>query len=74
MISLTERMQFHAELRAYAQEREFKPGWAAFKFKEKFGQMPPWSWNTEPIAPPSLATRRWVQSRYIAWRKATERA
>jgi hypothetical protein len=30
--------------------------------------------SRRPLAPPSLATRRWVTSKWIAWRKATERA
>ena len=35
-----EPKQFLAELRCYAQDHGYKDGWAAFKFKEKFGHMP----------------------------------
>lgn len=30
-----------------ARAKGFKPGFAAFKFKEKFGRWPPYAWNTE---------------------------
>lgn len=30
-----------------ARSRGFKPGMAAFKFKEKFGRWPPWAWSQE---------------------------
>lgn len=30
-----------------ARSRGFKPGMASFKFKEKFGRWPPWSWSTD---------------------------
>ncbi len=33
-----------------ARSRGFKPGMAAFKFKEKFGKWPPWAWSQETKA------------------------
>jgi superfamily II DNA or RNA helicase len=68
-----DRAVFYAELRGVAAERNFKGGWAAHKFRDKFGDWPPYAWNNDPAATPSLETRRWVQSRFIAWRKARER-
>lgn len=65
-----ERMAFYLELRGLAAERGYKSGWAAVNFREKFGAFPPWAWNDLPAALPGLVTRRWVQSRMIAWRKA----
>ena len=44
--------RFHAQLRGLASERGYKPGWAAHKFKEKFGAFPPWDWNRLPLEPP----------------------
>lgn len=67
------RQQFHAELRAIADERGYKPGWAAMKFKERYGEWPAWPWNDLPTAEPTDATRRWVKSRAIAWAKAQQR-
>jgi superfamily II DNA or RNA helicase len=61
---------FFAELRRYAAERGFKPGWAAYKFRERYGDWPPRRWSTMPMVAPSRATRGWLLSRYIAWRKS----
>ena len=40
----------HADLRSRS-ERDYKPGWAAHKYKEKFGTWPPWGATPEPIPP-----------------------
>ena len=73
-IGVKEREQFHSELRHHAHSKGFRPGWAAHKYKEKFGVFPPWDWNQKPAAPPSVTTQRWLQSRNIAWRRARDRA
>jgi superfamily II DNA or RNA helicase len=69
-----DRAVFYAELRGYAAEHHFKTGWAAHKFRERFGGFPPWAWNADPVVPPSRSTRGWIRSRYIAWRKARGRS
>ena len=70
-----DRLAFFLELRGFVAERGFKPGFAAHKFKEKFGgSFPPWAWNDLPPAMPSRATRGWLQSRRIAHAKAAEKA
>jgi superfamily II DNA or RNA helicase len=67
-----DRMAFYLEARGYAAEHGFKPGFAAHKFREKFGgDFPPWRWNDLPPAMPTRATRGWMQSRRIAYAKAT---
>jgi hypothetical protein len=53
-------------------ERGYRDGWAAYKFKEKFGDWPPTRYAT-PL-PPDDATCAWVRSRAIAYRKAIEKA
>jgi len=63
-----ERAQWHAMLLWIASERNYKPGWAAHKFKEKFGAFPAWGSNPEPI-PPTPEVRSWVRSRLIAYVK-----
>ena len=45
-----DRAAFHAELRGYAAERGYKAGWAAHKYREKYGTFPPFAWNGEPAA------------------------
>lgn len=41
---------FYASAVNLARSRGFKPGMAAFKFKEKFGRWPTWSWSQETKA------------------------
>jgi DNA repair protein RadD len=51
------RQAWHAQLRAIAQLRGYKPGWVAHKYREKFGTFPSWGSTPEPIAPPVLPHR-----------------
>lgn len=66
-----EKRRFWAQLAWIGDERGYKPGWAAHKFKEKFGHWPP----RIPIIPeaPEPAVRAWVRSRQIAYAKARAR-
>jgi DNA repair protein RadD len=54
-----------------ANERGYKPGWVAYKFKEKFGAFPPWGRMPNPI-PPTPEVKSWVRSRMIAFARARE--
>jgi len=65
-----ERITFYNELRSIEWDRCYKRGWAAHKYKEKFGSFPPWAWNERPTCPPSDTTLSWVRSRQIAFAKA----
>jgi hypothetical protein len=67
-----ERMRWHAMLAHIANERGYKPGWAAYKYKEKFGHWPA-SRAVHPIEP-SHEVLSWVRSRNIAWAKARQKA
>ena len=66
--TLADMAHFHAEVCWIVRERGYSPGWAAHKFRERFGVWPndPRIKFAEP-APPSLKTRNWVRSRAIAW-------
>jgi DNA repair protein RadD len=66
-VPLETRRSFYGQLRGFAAERGHKSGWAAHKFKEKFGTFPPWDWNQLPHEAPEPATRSWIRSRTIAW-------
>jgi superfamily II DNA or RNA helicase len=66
-----ERERWHAMLVWIADERGYKPGWAAYKFKEKFGAWPPWGAKPEPI-PPTPEIRSWVRSRMIAYARRSD--
>jgi hypothetical protein len=67
-----DRLAFFAELRGVAAENGYRAGWCAHKFREKFGDWPPRSWESTPLAQPSVETRRWIKSRTIAWLKSRE--
>jgi len=67
-----ERRDFFQQLRAVAQMRGYKNGWAAHKFKDKFGTFPPWAYNDLPPVAPTDALLRWVRSRNIAYAKRQE--
>jgi hypothetical protein len=69
-----DRVALHGELRGLALEKGYRQGWIAHQYKAKFGSFPPFAWNDNPALEPSLATRRWVKSRQIAWAKAQEKA
>jgi DNA repair protein RadD len=68
------RVDFFQQLRAVQQMRGYKKGWAAHKFKDKFGTFPPWAYNDLPPAIPTDAVLRWVRSRQIAFAKARNAA
>jgi DNA repair protein RadD len=67
MPSVFDQAEFFAELRGCAAERGYAPGWAAHKFRERFGVWPKHTLvrNAEPRQP-SLKTRNWIVSRQIA--------
>jgi superfamily II DNA or RNA helicase len=72
--SETDRISFFQQLRSVQQTRGYKRGWAAHKFKDKFGTFPPWAYDQLPPAIPTDAVLRWVRSRNIAYAKATRGA
>jgi DNA repair protein RadD len=66
-----ERADWHAMLIHIAQQHGYKPGWASFKFKEKFGVWPP-NGDIDPI-PPAPEVLSWVRSRNIAYAKMMQK-
>jgi superfamily II DNA or RNA helicase len=69
-VPIEERRSFYGQLRGLACERGHKSGWAAHKYKEKFGVYPPWDWNQLPHEKPEPTTVSWVRSRHIAWARS----
>jgi superfamily II DNA or RNA helicase len=64
-----EKARWHAMLLAIGNDRGYKRGWTAHKYKEKFGVYPPWGDSPEPIEPtPEVLS--WVRSRNIAFARA----
>ena len=68
-----ERDRWLGMLTTIGRERGYKAGWAAAKFKEKFGTWPPYGAAVLPLTP-SAEVLAWVRSRAIAFAKAMERA
>ncbi len=68
-----EKQFFFRELKQHARDRNYKPGWAAAKYKDKFDKWPPRNWSDlEPAGIVSASTASWIRSRNIAWAKARE--
>jgi hypothetical protein len=67
-----ERARWYANI---ARERGYEraQGWAAHKYKDKFGEFPKWGSTPAPI-PPTQEFRSWVRSRDIAYAKSKRRA
>ena len=61
---------FFAELQYYGRSKGYKEGWAAIKYKEKFGVYP----NGLRVSPkpPSVPTLKWIKSRTIAYVKGKQ--
>jgi DNA repair protein RadD len=70
--SIADRAGFFGELRGHAREKGYADGWAAHKFKEKFGAWPndPRIRNAVPLVP-TLKTLSWIRSRQIVSAKGS---
>lgn len=69
-----QRMRLFLELHGYGELKNYSPGWAAHKYKEKYDAWPEWKWKQHAEAhggiDPSIETIRWVKSRQIAYSRA----
>jgi superfamily II DNA or RNA helicase len=72
--SREEKMRFYQQLRGYGMERDYKPGWAAVQFKEKFGEWPERWWDTHPWMTAGAEVRNYARSRAIAWARSRQGA
>jgi DNA repair protein RadD len=70
-VQAPDKRSFYAQLLGYVREKGYRDGWAAHKFKSKFGH---WPAGTKPAAQtPTAETRSWIRSRQIAYAKALGR-
>lgn len=68
----SDRQAIYSGLLYIALERGYAEGWAAHKYKERFGS---WPNGLEKMpAPPPRALTNWVRSRMIAWAKGRAKA
>ena len=63
-----ENQNFYSELMFYSRMRGYKDGWAAHKYKERFGAFP--RGLSAEVKSPSFKTLQWIKSRNIAYAKA----
>jgi DNA repair protein RadD len=68
-----DRIAFYRELKYFAAIRDYKAGWVAHKYKEKFGDWPKGLDHWSSITP-TPATLGWIRSKQIAYAKATKGA
>jgi len=69
----TNATQFYAEILYYSRLQGYKDGWAAYKYKEKFGIFPSRYLSGIEPQPPSNKTLGWIKSRNIAYAKGRQR-
>jgi len=67
-----EKRDWYGQLLFACQDRGYKPGWAAMKFKEKFGSYPNGIY-ADPI-PPSPEVSKWLKAQHIRFMKSRQRA
>jgi superfamily II DNA or RNA helicase len=67
-----DRERVYGELKFFALEHGYKPGWAWHKFNEYTGGYPRGLDYVQP-QPPSPEIKRWLLSRQIAWAKSRSR-
>jgi hypothetical protein len=62
---------FYSQLIFYGRSRGFKEGWAAYKYKERFGVFP--RGLRESPQQPSMETMNWIKHRAIAYSKGVRK-
>ena len=55
-----QKAQFFGELKSFCQQKGYAPGWAANKYKDRFGVWPD-RYKDAPMRPVSFATQSWIR-------------
>ena len=70
----SERQVFYRQLLGIARRRGYSPGFAFYKYQEKFaGAKPAWGWKSLTPLDPEPHVEAWVRSRQIAYAKAQQK-
>jgi DNA repair protein RadD len=69
-----DKCDFYLQLKNIQEERGYKPGWVAVKYKDRFKKWPPNYWEALPPIQASGATHRWVKSQQIRRAKSQAKA
>lgn len=73
--TIEEKADFFAQLKSYGRQKSYAPGWAANKYRDKFGV-----WPNDPrikYAPsqaPTPGVLNWIRSTQIKWAKSKRRS
>jgi superfamily II DNA or RNA helicase len=68
--SLPEKARFFAQLKGYGELKGYQPGWAANKYREKFGAWPDWSIKGVNPMKPGPEVSQWIRHTFIEWAKS----
>lgn len=66
----TDPRSFYLMLRWHGLQRHYADGWAAWKYRARFGTWPGSTWKREKPLEPVKEVLAWVQSQQIAWAKS----
>lgn len=72
-VTWEEKQKFYSMLLQVCDARKAKPGWAAYKFKDRFGEWPPRDFSTQRVEPTGEVLN-WIKSRDIAFAKRSREA
>jgi DNA repair protein RadD len=72
--SSEQKREFYLGLKHLAIERGNKPGAAAHRYKDRFGEFPPYHWNNFPTTLPSAEVLAWDRHCRIKFAKAMQKA
>ena len=68
--SQVEKERFYAQLKGYALTKGYQPGWAFYKYKEKFKVEPSWAMKSVPAMAPGPEVSAWIRHTQIQWAKS----
>jgi DNA repair protein RadD len=71
--TMAEKEDFYAQLLGHCREKGYKDGWAANKYRDKFGVWPNGMRHVRP-AEPSFEVASWIKGMNIRWLKGREKA
>ena len=70
-VTKQDKQVFYSQMLWICRDKGYKEGWAANKYREKFGVWPKGLHGDSLM--PTNETMKWVQSRQIAWSKGKAR-
>ena len=66
------REAFFGQLKQYASDKGYKPGWAANQYRDRLGTWPN-HYRDAPLEPVSYEVDSWIRSKLIRWAKSRDK-